>query len=53
MQPCHSPRDAMASTTDFSGVTGTFSIDANHDPDKAALVIGLTDGVPTSAVDAA
>ena len=46
-------KDAMASTTDFSGVTGTFSIDANHDPDKAALVIGLTDGVPTSAVDAA
>ncbi|WIY84132.1 ABC transporter substrate-binding protein [Propionimicrobium sp. PCR01-08-3] len=46
-------KDAMASTTDFEGVTGTFSINENHDPDKAALVIGLTDGVPSSAVEAA
>ncbi|NLA28587.1 MAG: ABC transporter substrate-binding protein [Propionibacterium sp.] len=46
-------KDAMASTTDFQGVTGNFGIDANHDPEKAALVIGLTDGVPTSAVKAA
>ncbi|WP_341729426.1 ABC transporter substrate-binding protein [Brooklawnia sp.] len=48
-----SVKDAMASTVDFEGVTGTFSIDANHDPDKSALVIGLTNGVPTSAVPAA
>lgn len=42
-------KDAMASTTDFEGVTGTFSIDPQtHDPVKAALVIGLKDGVQDS-----
>ena len=40
----------MASTTDFSGVTGTFSIDPEtHEPVKSAVVIGLKDGVQVSA----
>lgn len=46
-------RDAMASTKDFPGVTGTFSIDPEtHEPIKAALVIGLKDGVQASFVRA-
>ena len=43
-------QQAMASTTDFSGVTGTFSIDPEtHEPVKSAVVIGLKDGVQVSA----
>lgn len=37
-------RDAMASTENFAGVTGTFSIDENHNPVKSIVVIGLKDG---------
>lgn len=47
-------KDAMASTTDFKGVTGEFSIDPEtHEPLKAALVIELKDGVQASAEPAA
>lgn len=42
-------RDALASTTDFAGVTGSFSIDENHNPVKAIVVIGLKDGVQHSS----
>lgn len=35
---------AMASTTDFAGVTGTITIDANHNPVKSIVVVGLKDG---------
>lgn len=35
---------AMASTKGFSGVTGTFDMDANHNPVKSIVVIGLKDG---------
>ena len=31
---------AMAATTNFVGITGTFSMGANHDPVKSAMVIG-------------
>ncbi len=47
-------KDAMANTTDFEGVTGTFSIDPEtHEPIKAAMVIELGDGVPVAAEPAA
>ena len=42
-------QQAMAETTDFAGVTGTFSIDENHEPVKPALVVELQDGVQVSA----
>ncbi|MGB3955273.1 MAG: ABC transporter substrate-binding protein [Brooklawnia sp.] len=45
---------AMEQTQNFSGVTGTFSIDPEtHEPIKQALVIELQDGVPVSAEPAA
>ena len=42
-------KDAMASTSDFPGVTGSFSIDANHNPVKAIVVIGLKAGVQSTS----
>ncbi len=35
---------AMASTRDFKGVTGTITVDGNHNPVKSIVVIGLKDG---------
>jgi branched-chain amino acid transport system substrate-binding protein len=35
---------SLASTTDFKGVTGSFSIDENNNPVKAIVVVGLKDG---------
>lgn len=40
-------KDALASTKDFSGVTGTFSIDENHNPVKSVTIIEMKEGVPT------
>ena len=40
-------KDALASTKDFSGVTGTFSIDEKHNPVKSVTIIEMKDGVPT------
>jgi branched-chain amino acid transport system substrate-binding protein len=40
-------KDALASTKDFKGVTGTLSIDANHNPVKAVTILEVKDGVPT------
>ncbi len=37
-------KDALEATTNFVGVTGSFSIDENHNPLKAVVVIGLKDG---------
>lgn len=45
-----SVKDAMANTTDFSGVTGSFSIDSNHNPVKEIVVIGLKDGVQDTSI---
>lgn len=33
---------AMAATTNFEGVTGSFAMGENHDPIKSAMVIGYT-----------
>jgi len=45
-----SVKTALAATKDFVGVTGSFSVDENHNPVKAIVVIGLTNGVPSSTV---
>ena len=37
-------RDAMAATTNFVGVTGTISIDEQHNAIKGIVIIGLEDG---------
>lgn len=42
-------KEALKVTTDFEGVTGTFSMDENHNPVKPALMLKLTDGVVESA----
>ena len=36
---------ALAETKDFAGVTGTFSVDENHNPVKAVVFIGYKDGM--------
>jgi len=43
-------KQALASTTNFVGVTGSFSVDANHNPVKSIVVIGLKDGVQSTSV---
>ncbi|OPX42529.1 leucine-, isoleucine-, valine-, threonine-, and alanine-binding protein precursor [Ruminiclostridium hungatei] len=43
-------KEALASTTDFTGVTGSFSIDENHNPVKAIVIVGLENGVQATAV---
>jgi len=37
-------KDALAATKDFKGVTGTFSMDENHDPVKAVVVVEIQNG---------
>lgn len=37
-------KDALAAAKDFPGITGTFSMDANHDPVKDVVVVGFKDG---------
>jgi len=37
-------KDALAGTKDFTGVTGKFSIDANHNPVKSIVVIDMENG---------
>lgn len=43
-------KNALAGTTNFQGVTGSFSVDKNHNPVKAIVVIGLKDGVQSTSV---
>lgn len=40
---------ALASLKDFEGVTGEMSIDKDHNPEKSAVVLGMTDGKESSA----
>lgn len=40
-------KDALASTKDFKAITGTLSIDENHNPVKAVTILELKEGVPT------
>ena len=43
-------KDALEATTNFVGVTGSFSIDENHNPVKSIVVIELKDGVQHSSI---
>lgn len=38
-------KDALAATTDFKGITGNLTMDANHNPLKAAVILEMKDGV--------
>lgn len=40
-------KEALASTKDFKGITGSFSIDENHNPVKSVTIILMKDGEPT------
>ena len=42
-------KDELAKLKDFVGVTGKMSIDKDHNPETAAVVIGLTEGKETSS----
>jgi branched-chain amino acid transport system substrate-binding protein len=42
-------KDALEATEEFKGVTGSFSIDENHNPVKAIVVIELKNGVQASS----
>lgn len=42
-------RDAIAATKDFTGVTGTFSIDENRNAKKSAVIIEIKGGKHTMA----
>lgn len=44
-------RDQLAATEDFEGVTGTFSIDENHNPIKSAVMISLEKGEIANAIN--
>jgi branched-chain amino acid transport system substrate-binding protein len=39
---CAKVRDALAATKDFSGVTGTITIDANRNASKSAVILTIT-----------
>ncbi|NLJ78168.1 MAG: ABC transporter substrate-binding protein [Tissierellia bacterium] len=40
-------REALEATENFSGVTGSFSMDEFHNPVKSVTIIEMKDGVPT------
>lgn len=42
-------KDALEATTNYEGVTGTFSVDENHNPVKSVVIIGLKDGVQSTS----
>jgi branched-chain amino acid transport system substrate-binding protein len=42
-------RDALASTRDFPGVTGTITMDADRNPTKLPVVLKVVNGQPTFA----
>jgi branched-chain amino acid transport system substrate-binding protein len=42
-------RDAIAATKNFTGVTGTFSIDENRNAQKSAVIVEYKDGQKTMA----
>lgn len=41
---------ALAETKGFAGVTGTFDMDANHNPVKSIVVIGLENGAQATSI---
>ena len=45
-------KDALKATTNFAGVTGTFSVGEDHNPIKALVVIEMQGGVQVSSLRA-
>lgn len=43
-------RDAMASTENFRGVSGTFSMDKEHNPIKSLYIVELENGIPLKSI---
>ncbi len=43
-------KNALAETKDFKGITGTITVDENHNAVKSAVVISLKDGVQHASV---
>lgn len=43
-------KKALEATEDFAGITGTLSVDENHNPVKSIVVIGLKDGVQATSL---
>lgn len=43
-------KDALEATENFAGVTGTLSVDENHNPVKSIFVIELKDGAQHSSI---
>ncbi|MGK0552423.1 ABC transporter substrate-binding protein [Enterococcus faecalis] len=41
--------EGLKKLKDFNGVTGVMTMDENHNPEKSAVVLGLTNGKETSA----
>lgn len=42
-------QEGLANLKDFVGVTGTMTMDKDHNPEKQAVVLGLTEGKESSA----
>lgn len=42
-------KDALAATEDFAGITGSFSMDENHNPVKVVVIVGLKDGIANTS----
>ena len=40
-------KEALATTKDFKGITGTLSVDEKHNPVKAVTILEVKDGQPT------
>jgi branched-chain amino acid transport system substrate-binding protein len=43
-------KDALKATEGFEGITGTISFDQWNNPVKSAIIVALTNGVPTEAI---
>jgi branched-chain amino acid transport system substrate-binding protein len=43
-------KDALKATDGFEGITGTISFDEWNNPVKSAIIVALTNGVPTEAI---
>lgn len=41
--------EGLSALKNFQGVTGEITMDKNHNPEKSAVVLGLTEGKETSA----
>jgi len=44
-------QQALVNMKSFTGVTGTFSFDENHNPSKTVIVVSLIDGVQAEATE--